>query len=56
MGLDMIKESVREYLSEVVPEAIILDNHSYDNSIIGTSDDGRLIYDFKVSALKESEQ
>ena len=27
-------------------DAIVFDNHAYDNSIIGTTFDGRAIYDF----------
>ena len=28
-------------------EVLILDNHAYDKSIIGITEDGRLIYDFE---------
>ena len=38
-------------------DAIVFDNHSYDNSIIGVSLDGRVIYSFEnmVSELMSDE-
>ena len=38
-----INMNIREILPE---EAIILDNSAFDNSIIGVTLDGRLIYDY----------
>jgi hypothetical protein len=35
------------YAKENEQEIIFLDNHSYDNSIIGITEDGRLIYDYE---------
>ena len=32
--------------NKLPPDAVVFDNHSYDNSIIGTTFDGRAIYDF----------
>ena len=39
--------SVNQQIREQLPsDAIVFDNHAYDNSIIGTTFDGRAIYDF----------
>ena len=38
-----INKSIRDKLP---PDAVVFDNHSYDNSIIGTTFDGRAIYEF----------
>lgn len=35
-----------EIRNKLPPDAVVFDNHSYDNSIIGTTFDGRAIYDF----------
>ena len=39
----MVNEEVRTMLPE---DALVFDNESYDNSIIGTTFDGRAIYSF----------
>jgi hypothetical protein len=36
----------QEIRNKLLPDAVVFDNHSYDNSIIGTTFDGRAIYDF----------
>ena len=39
--------SVNQEIRNKLPaDAVVFDNHSYDNSIIGTTFDGRAIYDF----------
>ena len=38
-----INNIIRENLPE---DSVIFDNHAYDNSIIGLSTDGRVVYDF----------
>lgn len=43
----MINEELREELSHSYPEALLFDNPSYDNSIIGISHNGRIIYSFE---------
>lgn len=43
----MINEQLREELSHSYPEALLFDNPSYDNSIIGISHNGRIIYSFE---------
>ena len=35
-----------EIRSKLLPDAKVFDRHAYDNSIIGTTFDGRAIYDF----------
>lgn len=39
-------------------EVLILDNHTYDKSVVGITEDGRLIYDFNkmVEEFMEDEQ
>jgi hypothetical protein len=41
----MVNFDIREKLPDC---ALILDNESYDNSIIGVTLDGRVIYDFNL--------
>lgn len=41
----MINEKIRAYLEEVSPDSLVFDNPSFDNSIIGLSTDGNVIYD-----------
>jgi hypothetical protein len=36
----------QEIRNKLPPDAVVFDNHSYDNSIIGTTFDGRAIYEF----------
>jgi hypothetical protein len=40
----MVNLEIRERLPE---GALVLDNHAYDNSILGVSLDGRVIYSFE---------
>ena len=50
--------SVNQDIRNKLPEdAIVFDNHAYDNSIIGTTLDGRAIYSFElmVKELMEDE-
>ena len=44
----MIRKEVRETIKEISPDAVILDNPEFDNSIIGLSIDGRIIYDLEL--------
>ena len=41
-----LRAAYDNYARESEQEIIFLDNHSYDNSIIGVTEDGRLIYDY----------
>ena len=36
----------QEIRNKLPPDTVVFDNHAYDNSIIGTTFDGRAIYDF----------
>jgi hypothetical protein len=38
----------QEIRNKLPPDAIVFDNHAYDNSIIGTTFDGRAIYSFEL--------
>ena len=40
----------QEIRNKLPPDAVVFDNQSYDNSIIGTTFDGRAIYDFDKMA------
>ena len=53
----MIRKEIRETVKEISPDAVILDNPEFDNSIIGLSIDGRIIYDLElmIQELMESD-
>ena len=51
----MINEEIREFLAEHSPESVIFDDPAYDNSIVGISTDGCLVYDF-AKMVKELSQ
>lgn len=36
----------QEIRNKLPPDAVVFNNHAYDNSIIGTTFDGRAIYEF----------
>lgn len=40
----MINQDLRDYLKDNYEDAVIFDNPSFDNSIIGVSTDGNIIY------------
>lgn len=42
----MIKKNFRQELEFLSPNAVLLDNPSFDNSIVGISDNGAVIYDY----------
>ena len=42
----MYNQKVRDAIAEINPDAILFDEPAYDNSIIGLSYDGCVIYDF----------
>ena len=44
----MINSKIREYLKDEGVECAILDSPSFDNSIIGLTTDGKLVYDFEL--------
>ena len=42
----MINSKIRDYIAEEHEEAAIFNVPSYDNSIVGITDDGHIIYDY----------
>lgn len=42
----MIIPKIREEIAQLSPDAVILDDASFDASIIGFSNDGRIVYDY----------
>lgn len=42
----MVIEELRKYLADYYYDSAILDRPAYDNSIVGVSTDGALVYDF----------
>ena len=52
----MVKEKLRIQISEINPDALIFDNPSFDNSIIGISSTGRVIYDLEKMVEELSEE
>ena len=46
----MIRDDIRQTLQEIAPDAILLDNPSFDNSIIGLSTEGGVVYDLERMA------
>ncbi len=43
----MVLNNIRDAIGEVCDSALLFDNPSFDNSIIGVSTDGCVIYDFR---------
>lgn len=45
----MTNQDIRDMISDMgYPDAIVFDSPSYDEAIIGVSDDGRVIYDYEM--------
>ena len=44
----MINNELRDYIAEEHEEAVVFNVPSYDNAIVGLSDDGRIIYDYDL--------
>ena len=44
----MINNEIRDFIAEEHEEAVIFNVPSYDNAIVGISDDGRIIYDYDL--------
>lgn len=51
----MKNEELRKLLDTDYPDTILFDNPAYDNSIVGISTDGCLVYDFYKMAKELSE-
>ena len=52
----MINNEIRDYIAEEHEEAVIFNIPSYDNSIVGISDDGRVIYDYDLMVKELTEE
>lgn len=48
----MINSEIREFLAEWYPDAVLLDNPSFDDSIKGVSSDGNVIYSLDGMAVE----
>ncbi len=44
----MINDELRDYIAEENEEAVVFNVPSYDNAIVGLSDDGKVIYDYDL--------
>ena len=42
----MINNKLRDYIAEEHEEAVVFNVPSYDNAIVGITDDGHIIYDY----------
>lgn len=52
----MINNELRDYLAEEHGKAIVFNIPSYDNAIIGLSDDGKVIYDYDLMVKELTEE
>ena len=52
----MINKKFREQIAYELEDSIILDNPSFDNSIIGFTDNGNLVYDYNRMVAEFSEE
>lgn len=48
----MVNTKLREALEEMFDEAVILDDPSFDQSIVGYTADGRLVYSFDKMVIE----
>lgn len=44
----MVNTELREYIGSLNPTAVLFDNPAFDNSIIGISTSGNIIYDLEL--------
>lgn len=52
----MQRQSVRDMIAEVNGSAVVFDNPSFDNSIIGISTDGKVIYSYSKMIYELAEE
>ena len=52
----MINNELRDFIAEEHEEAVVFNVPSYDNSIVGLSDDGRVIYDYDLMVKELTEE
>lgn len=48
MKNEKFRKALDEYAKEMDLEIKVLDNCAYDNSIVGITEDGRLVYDYNL--------
>ena len=52
----MIIQEIRDYIAEINEEAILFDNPAYDDSIIGMTTDGSVVYDLNAMIYELSQE
>ena len=52
----MINNELRDYIAEEYEDAVVFNVPSYDNAIVGLSDDGRVIYDYDLMVKELTEE
>ena len=52
----MINNELRDYIAEEHEEAVVFNVPSYDNAIVGLSDEGRVIYDYDLMIKELTEE
>lgn len=43
-----LRDAIAAYGEDMEQELILLDNHDYDDSIVGITEDGRVVYDYEA--------
>ena len=43
-----LRDAIAAYGEDMEQELILLDNHDYDGSIVGITEDGRVVYDYEA--------
>ncbi len=52
---EKFRKALNAYAEEHDQEIKILDNHAYDGSVVGISEDGRLVYDYRQMVIEYME-
>ena len=52
----MLNQDLRDYLKDTYPDAVIFDNPNFDNSIVGITEDGNLVYSLRKMVIELSEE
>lgn len=47
MRNEQIRTALEAYAQDHEQEILVLDNHDYDDSIVGITEDGRVVYDYE---------
>ena len=51
----MVNERIRNFIREINEDAILFDNPAFDNSIVGMTEEGAVIYDYDSMAQELAE-